>query len=199
MAPSDCHADLEVSRLAALAQFFAQSRNDTALLHDISAGDDSWALGCRSFARWRNLLIQKARTADWPWLGIINPGKRFVFSIGEVPVRFFRGSVTRPPNRTLAYSAPELAQLALAFDDIETPYAQLHWRFAIETGLLGEPTRVIFAGLTREDGSAACQWDLPFNLQGRSQLDVSTSGDMVEMPPPAVVIPIYKGTEHGSA
>jgi hypothetical protein len=197
VSPSDCHPDLQDSRLGALAQFFAATRSNTAELHDATAGDDSWSLGCRSFARSRNLLLQKAASGEWPWLGIVNPDKQFVFSIGVVPVRFFRGEVTRPPERTLAYSAPELAQIALAFDDVETPYAQLHWRFAIETGTLGEPIRVIFAGLAHEDGAVVCQWEIPFELD--SALTEPRSDDIINMPAPAVVVPLRKNTEHGTS
>lgn len=199
MSPSACHPDLLEARLEALAQFFAQTRADTANLHDAGAGDDSWVLGCRSFARWRNLLIQKAGTPGWSWLGIVNPGKRFVFSIGVVPVRFFRGSILRPPERTLAYSAPELGQLALAFDDVETPYAQLHWRFAIETGPLGEPVRVMFAGLAQDDAAVVCQWEIPFALAPSQPVEHMKADDVVEVPAPAVVVPAYKNADHGSA
>ena len=199
MTPSTCHPDLSEERLQALAQFFAQTRADTADLHDVVAGDDSWVLGCRSFARWRNLLKQLAGSPDWDWLSIVNPGKRFVFSVGAVPVRFFRGSIARPPERTLAYSAPELKQLALAFDDVETPYAQLNWRFAIETGPLGEPLRVIFAGLAREDGSVVCHWEIPFALMTAKPLDDPKTDDVVDVPAPAVLVPLHKNTGHGAS
>ena len=116
----------------------------------------------------------------------MNPGKRFVFSVGAVPVRFYRGSVNRPPERTLAHSAPELTQLALAFDDIETPYAQLHWRFAIETGPLGEPTAVIFAGLAREDRAVVCHWELAFDADNDAVPDEPKVDDIIELPAPAV-------------
>jgi hypothetical protein len=198
LTPTDCHPDFQEERLAALAQFFAETRSDVAGLHDVCAGDDGWSLGCRSFARCRNLLVQKASSAEWPWLRIVNPGKRFIFSIGAVPVRFFRGSINRPPERTLAYSALELAQRALAFDDIETPYAQLHWRFAIETGPLGEPTAVIFAGLAREDGAVICHWVLPFAVDDNALPDEPRIDDIVALPAPTVGITTSRTTTaHG--
>ena len=197
MSPLECHPDLKEDRLAALAQFFAQTRWATAELHDVTAGDDGWALGCRSFARARNLLLQKAASGEWSWLGIVNPGKQFVFAIGAVPVRFYRGSIARPPARTLAYSAPELAQLALAFDDVPTPYAQLHWRFAIETGILGEPVRVIFAGLAQADGAVVCHWELPFTVESAPVVAPQVD-DIVDMPAPTVVVSIRKNSEHGT-
>lgn len=185
--PSDCHPDLQEDRLSMLAQFFASTRMGVASLHDTSAGDDGWSLGCRSFARWRNNLLKKAKTGEWPWLNIVNPGKRFVFGIGVVPVRFFRGSVNRPPERTLSNSVPELNQLSLAFEDFPVSYRDLKWRFAIETGLLGEPTAIIFAGLGREDGAVVHKWNVPF-IPDIIDLDLPEpkTDDMVELPPPSV-------------
>jgi hypothetical protein len=187
--PSDCHPDLQEDRLAALAQFFASTRLGVASLHDASAGDDNWSLGCRSFARWRNNLLKKVQDGQWPWLNIINPGKRFIFGIGTVPVRFFRGSVNRPPERTLVNSLPELNQLTLAFDDTQTPYRDLKWRFAIETGYLGEPTAIVFAGLGREDGSVVCKWDIPF-IPDITEIEPGEprTDDMVELPPPNILV-----------
>jgi len=189
--PSDCHQDLQDDRLLALAQFFASTRSELVSLHDPTSGDDSWSLGCRGFARWRNLLSQKALAREWDWLGIVNPGKRFIFSVGSVPVRFYRGSIKNPPFRTLASSAQELTQMSLAFTTDANEYGQLKWRFAIETDHFGEPSAVIFAGLAGDDGTVVCHWKLPFDT---TNLDINIEeicfDDVVELPPPAVVAPI---------
>lgn len=191
--PQHCHPDLQEDRLYVLAQFFASTRSGVVSLHDPLAGDDAWSLGCRGFARWRNLLFQKSKTGEWPWLGIINPGKKFIFSIGSVPVRFFRGSIKRPPFRTLASSAQELTQLSLAFATETDQYRNLKWRFAIETDFLGEPSAVIFAGLAGEDGAVVCHWKLPFDTDIiELDLNVIRSDDVVELPAPTVGKPIQK-------
>jgi hypothetical protein len=65
--PSNVHPDLTDDRLQALANFFATTRSTVAALHDPLAGDDAWALGCRGFARWRNLLVSKSQSGEWPW------------------------------------------------------------------------------------------------------------------------------------
>lgn len=81
--PQHCHPDLQEDRLLALAQFFASTRSTVVSLHEPLSGDDGWSLGCRSFARWRNLLIQKSKLVEWPWLGIINAGKKLFFQLGR--------------------------------------------------------------------------------------------------------------------
>jgi hypothetical protein len=185
--PHECHPDLQEERLLSLAQFFACTRSAVVSLHDPLSGDDAWSLGCRGFARWRNLLTQKSKSGEWSWLGIVNPGKKFIFSIGSVPVRFYRGSIKRPPFRTLASNAQELTQMSLAFATEDDQYRNLKWRFAIETDFLGEPSAVIFAGLAGDDGAVVCHWKLPFDTENiEIDLGAIRDDDVVELPAPTV-------------
>jgi hypothetical protein len=191
--PSNCHPDLQEDRLLTLAQFFASTRSTVTALHDPLSGDDGWSLGCRSFARWRNLLLNKAKTGEWPWLSIISPGKKFIFAIGSIPVRFYRGSYSKPPFRTLAFNAQELTQLSLAFASTEVNYKYLKWRFAIETDYLGEPSSVIFASMSGDDGAVIFHWKLPFDT-ATFNIDLISirSDDMVELPSPIVSAPMVR-------
>ncbi|UVW30600.1 hypothetical protein [Massilia sp. H6] len=190
--PSNVHPDLTDERLQALATFFANTRSSVASLHDPFAGDDAWALGCRSFARWRNLLVGKIQSGEWPWFKVLDPSMHFIFGIGDVPVRFYRGTVKRPPSRTLAQSAQELTQLSLAFPMDKAQHRELYWRFAIETDFLGEPSKVVFAALAKEDGAAIYHWEIQFEkVDVDVKLDVRDE-DMIELPPPAVVVPLVK-------
>ena len=190
--PSDVHPDLTDERLQALATFFASTRSAVAALHDPLAGDDAWALGCRGFARWRNLLVSRFQSREWPWFRVIDPSKRFIFAIGNVPVRFYRVNSKRAPSRTLTQSAQELAQLSLAFSTDEMQYRQLSWRFAIETDFLGEPSKVVFAALAKDDGAVVYKWEIPFEkVNVDMRLDVR-SDDMIELPAPTVGAPEVK-------
>lgn len=184
--PSECHPDLTEDRLTLLADFFANVCSEVALLHDSGAGDDGWSLGCRRNARWRHRLAKKAQSGEWPWFTVVRSGKRFVFSVGSVPVRFYRGKHTRPNPNTLTYDAPELQQLAIAFKGIESPYKDLKYRFAIETGLLGEPAAVVFAGLAREDGAVVCSQKLAFTIKLNERDIAKTQSDMRQIPAPVV-------------
>jgi hypothetical protein len=193
--PSYVHPDLTEERLQALATFFASTRSAVAALHDPLAGDDAWALGCRGFARWRNLLVSKSQSGEWPWFQVLDPSKRFIFAIGSVPVRFYRGNTKRAPSRTLVQSAQELAQLSLAFSMEEVQYRELSWRFAIETDFLGEPSKVVFAALAKDDGAVVYHWAIPFDkVDVVVKLDVRDE-DMIELPAPSVVVPLIKKKE----
>lgn len=185
--PSDCHPDLTYERLQALAQFFASTRAKVVALHEPLNGDDAWALGCRGFARWRNQLLKKHMSGEWAWLKIINPGKKFIFSIGSVPVRFYRGSLKNPPQRSLAVSFEEARQMSLAFPDHGNNLSNLKWRFAITTDYLGLPTKVIFAGFSSESQVAA-QWEIPFDMTTETRVDLAANEDMVQLPAPKVSV-----------
>lgn len=184
--PCDCHPDLAEDRLQLLAQFFAETRAAIVELHEPLKGDDTWSLGCRGFARWRNLLTVKANSGEWPWLRIINPGKKFIFAIGAVPVRFYRGQLHKAPARTLAHTFEELAQLSLAFPADEADLRNLKWRFAIATDYLGLPSSVIFAGLSSEDGKVAHHWEIPFDVVASIDLPDVRHNDIVELPAPQI-------------
>jgi hypothetical protein len=163
-APWECHPHLTEERLLLLADFFSKTRVEVVDLHDPAAGDDAWSLGCRANAWWRNRLEMINKSRDWPWLGMVNAGKALVFTIGDVPVRFYRGQRTRPPHTTLAHRHDELKQLALAFGDSE--YRDLKWRFAISTGPTGQVTEIMLAGFSA-DGVCECYWPIPLTTTAK--------------------------------
>jgi hypothetical protein len=194
--PVDCHPALTDERLQVLAQFIAEVVERAASSHAVSEGDGNWGLGCKRFERIVNCLLREHVARRWEWFGVVNPGKRFVFSVGDVPVRFYRGKPDRAPARTLAVHTPELRQLSLAFDGLDAAYKELLYRFAIETGPLGEPVSIIFAALAKDDGAVVFSWDIPFNSHGlEEQIPAQESPDMVEIEPAPIGIPDQADTE----
>lgn len=192
--PWDCHPDLSKERLLRLAQFFAHTRRELMTHYDRSKGDDSWSLGCRGFSWCKNRLVAISNTTEWPWLSIFNPTKRFIFGIGAVPIRFYRGRIDRPPMGILANSFDELRQLSLAFRD-EPHLRDYKWRFAIETGHLGEPVNIIFAGLT-QSGEVVCYYNVPFETEIIDlPVLMQKASDAVELPEPVVLGPQVKKVE----
>lgn len=81
----------------------------------------------------------------------------------------------------------------LAFPSAEEHYKDLKWRFAIETDYLGEPSSVIFAAMSGDNGSVAYHWKLPFNTSNLN-LNVTSirNDDIVELPAPTVTAPMIK-------
>ena len=156
--PSDYHNDLQPERLQAIAGLIFGAARSAYHRHEPHRGDDRWSLGCVRFARIRNLLLDQAKNERWKWFGIVNDSKRLIFSIGVVPVRFCRGRLTNPPERTLAVWNDEVYQRSLAFPEDKT-LANITWRLLIETGHLGDPTKLVFAGYTSKR-TVYCSWDL---------------------------------------
>jgi len=192
--PWECHPDLTKERLSSLTLFFANTRNELMSLYDQKRGDDAWSLGCRGFSWCKNRLMMIAGKNEWSWLSVLNPTKRFIFGIGAVPVRFYRGRIDRPPMGTLANSFDELRQLSLAFPD-EPHFRDLKWRFAIETGLLGEPTNIIFAGLS-QSGEVISYANIPFEVEIiKLPLGSPIVSDEVVLPKPTVSAPFVKKAE----
>lgn len=173
--PSDYHPHLTDDRLSAIAEMLFSARYEAAQLHDPKSGDDAWSLGCRGFAWCRNRLLRKTASRDWPWLGIVSASKRLIVRIGDVPVRFYRGISDNPPQKTLANWSDETQQLVFAFGE-DSDLKDMKWRFVIETGFLGEPIKVIFAGYT-DAGKVYCSWD------------IRTPAEILKLTPPLNNIP----------
>ena len=103
----------------------------------------------------------------------------------------------RAPARTLAVHTPELRQLSLAFVGLDASYKELLYRFAFETGPLGEPVSIIFAALAKEDGAVVFSWDIPFASHDlEEQIPAQDSSDMVEIEPAPIGIPDQVDKEH---
>jgi hypothetical protein len=181
--PWDYHDDLSLDRLQLLAKVLRDTRRDAVALHDPAAGDTSWSLGCRVYARSTEML---SRTADdlWPWLVVVQSSLEFVFKIGAVPLRFFHGDASRPDAQHLKVAEVEARQLGFAFGDAS---ADLVWRIVVETNAAGEAEDIVLIGSTSER-DVECQFVIP-------RLDDSVSfleplkpegGGGVELPSPII-------------
>jgi hypothetical protein len=183
--PVEVHPEFTDERLSLIAHLISNAVNSAARRHQSTSGDDGWSLGCVRFARIKNLLIRKAQSGDWPWLAIINPGKKFIFSIGGVPIRFYRGKPDSAPERTLVVSSPEFLQMSLAFEGMDAELKKLCFRFAIETGILGETVSVVFAALAHEGGAPVHSWKINIDNDSaiETDLQIDNSVDMIDIPP----------------
>ena len=172
MNPWDFHPDLTEERLLLVAHEIADARHQVFDLFD-ERGDDAWSIGCRAFSWCRKRIVRLAEDAEWEWLSIVDPSKQFIFQIGEVPVRFFRGDAEAPLRKTLSTVHREAVQLSLEFPD-EPRALLLIWRFVIETDDRGDLTRIVFVGAT-PNGMPECVWEVPL-------LDVELEDLQVQMP-----------------
>ncbi|SFG52962.1 hypothetical protein SAMN05518801_1437 [Novosphingobium sp. CF614] len=190
MTPWEHHPALSRDRLIAIAQLIVRGRNLALDRFDPDVGCTGWTLGCEAFAFQRHQIVRAA--ADTDWLEILNPTMQFVFTIGDVPARFYRGEPEDPNTRTLKQTFSELQQLSLfGADELVKLTAEPLYRFAVETDLDGSTTAITFVILGGE--MPVLTWSIPLDepVTKISPLWVEGS-EGVELPAPSVGIPTKK-------
>lgn len=184
--PWDYHPDLTADRLTAIALLLRQGRHDAVERFDSEIGDDSWTLGCRAYKFGQFRVLEAHSTSRFSWLSIIDPSLRFIFGVGLVPVRFYRGDAEEPSNKTCRVTFPELDQFAIAFPEEETH--PMVYRFAVETDLDGSVLSIKFVGLRHKQ--AVLLWEVPLPTTAVSTFTpIEIGDDGVELPEPQVGLP----------
>lgn len=181
--PWQVHPALQEERLCFLANIIKKVRHKALLLHEPIEGDTNWGLGCRVHERTCNAI--KLSAEEQPWLEVIDPSLHFVFSVGGVPIRFYRGEAENPNPRQLSrkYSEIEAQQCAFAFAVENSVWL---WRMAIETDLDGEVMRIVMVQVS-ESGDIKNMWAIP--LTGNVLLITPIHNNLrdgVELEPPVV-------------
>jgi hypothetical protein len=161
--PWEFHGDLTEDRLVSVARMIVDGRQAAVELYDEEIGDNGWTLGCRAFQFGRARILRAVDEGAHDWLRAIDRSLQLVFTIGEVPVRIYRGEADEPTGRTLRQGLHELRQLSFSFGERDDG-RELAYRFAVETGVDGSAISVKFVGLRGE--TAVLNWDVP--LEGRS-------------------------------
>ena len=126
---------LTVDRLSLIATLIRTVRKDCVDLYEPQNGDGPWSLGCRVYERTFFAIKEFAKDeAVATWLSINREFRplQFSFSIGPVPLRFYRGDPDDPPSHVLARSDGELLhmQYCIHFDD--RPAVDTVLRLAVE-------------------------------------------------------------------
>ena len=185
--PWDIHPDLSQERLVSVGQLLRLARNDALDRFDPNIGDDSWTLGCCAFQYGRHRISEAALSGRFSWLAVQDDSKHFVFRIGAIPVRFYRGAADEPTARTLQQSFPELRQLSLGFPE-ESVERNFAYRFAIETDTDGMILSISFVALLGD--SPVLRWDIPLDAEIRPIHSIGgILAEGVELNAPTVRIP----------
>ncbi|MBK1793785.1 hypothetical protein JHL21_04675 [Devosia sp. WQ 349] len=167
MKPWEFHPDLTADRLEVVARLIALARDMVVDRHEPSIGDDDWVLGCRAFRSSCHMITSFSEQEDVNWLSIVDPSKRFVFRLGSIPLRFYRGDPEDQNHRVKNVSFPELRQLSLAFD---TPdLLDVTVRIAIETDAEGAALAIFCVGSHADE--ILFNWNIPFS----SPIDLRTA------------------------
>ena len=151
----------------------AHARRDAVRLAAYDMGDDSWSVGCRSYAFGRQRLRRAAERGTYNWLTVLDESHHFVFLIEDVPVRFYRGSADEPTARTLRRQAVEAQQLTLALG--EEKAEGLVFRFALEASAAAGVEGVVFLALRGEEGQVECFWPLVLEAPSTDHLRRETT------------------------
>lgn len=187
MYPWELNAGLSADRLIRIAELIQTGRNRALDRFDGSIGCTGWTAGCEAFAFQRHEIIQAAAEIDW--LEILDSSMRFVFSVGGIPVRFYRGEPDDPNSRTLEQTFPELRQLSLfGPEELSKLGNGRVYRFAVETDVDGSLTAISFVALDGE--TPVLVWPIPLDGSVTKIAPLWAAGDEgVELPPPAVGLP----------
>jgi hypothetical protein len=153
-------------------------------------GCSPWSVGCEAFEFQKFEISQAA--PDLPWLEIINSTMQFVFSIGDVPVRFYKGAPDDPTTRTLKQSFAELNQQSLfSTEELIHLTAEPLYRFAVETDESGAVLAISFVVLNGE--SPVLVWPVPVDeAVTRLSATWTPPAEGVDLPPPAVKVAAEK-------
>jgi len=144
--PWEACPELLLERLQLIAENLRDVRHDALETHDEEKGDDAQVHGTVAYARSRRRITDLAASGLHPWLGVIDPSRRFIFSIGGVSMRMYRGDSRRPPERNLRSFVTELLAMQLPlFEDsaLGLDGSGWVWRMAIETDYSGLVIRVV--------------------------------------------------------
>lgn len=192
--PWDYHRDLTEERLTTVALLIVDGRQTAVELFDEEAGDNGWTLGCRAFQFGRARILRAVDGQEYPWLGLIDRSLQLIFTIGEVPIRIYRGEADDPTDRTLRQSNNELRQLGFSFDERDEG-RDLAFRFAVETDVDGSVLAVNFVGLRGE--TAVLNWEVPIDSALGGAIGVPAT-EPVELDAPAVGVRDRAQTKAGS-
>lgn len=206
--PWDRHPDLTKERFARIACEIVRVRDDALLAHEPDKGDGPWGYGCRALERQIDAIKKLAEQEDW--LMILEEGRHFVFQVGSVPVRFYKGRASKPKPNSLQQRSPELTaqQKAFAFADEQNWI----WRLAIETDVTGRVARIVAVevSLSNKGGKekvidVRTLWEIPIDGSVNAVASVSSmkrEGKQLEKPkvrPKAKAQTNKNGTNDGGA
>lgn len=182
MQPWDYDPELSEERLVKIAQLIERGRNDAVDRHEPAIGGTNWTRGVCAYSYACHQIEQAAGTPGFEWLTLIDNGMRFQFSVGKVPMRFWRGDPSEPSAKISAPTAIE--QLIL---DLEpgVPTAGVLFRIGVVTDEDGSMLQAYFAAL--RTGRAETIW--PISLTDAAPLIVLLDEDRPEgreLPPPAI-------------
>jgi len=166
--PTEIHLELSEERVCAVANVMRERRHACVINHLAHEGDDGWVLGSRCWQWIRARLIKLADGEYKDWLSIVENGKggsHFVFAIGGVPIRFYRGDPEDvPPKQIECNQAEDLAmQIAFSFSERKKKREKVetHIRIAVDTDENGEAADITLIQVDEDLNLVGDGWVIP--------------------------------------
>jgi hypothetical protein len=159
MKPEELHPGLTRERLMLVAGLIREARHSAVQSYQPENGDLPWSLGCVAYVRSIYAIARAAEERE-DWLKVIESGLHFVFAVGGVPLRFYRGEPESPPGTSLRCRYPEIEALQLAFGFVRRKIDGV-LRLAVTIDEQGEASSVTLVQVD-EAGEPIDSWRIPF-------------------------------------
>ena len=181
--PWNDYPSLTVERLTKIGSIMRDARDTTVALHDASAGDTAWSLGCRVYSR--TMFRIKRETLNLNWLRVLPESQslKFTFTVGMLPIKFYKGEPEDIPSRSLVRSFAELDQLKIAFPNSRAEATHL-LRIAVGTGIYGQATSIALVEVD-DTGTPIRSFEIP---KGESENIVSLRPMPINLAPPRIEV-----------
>ncbi|MGH7484085.1 MAG: hypothetical protein ACREMY_00600, partial [bacterium] len=102
-----------------------------------------------------------AREAMAP--AVLNPELHFVFGIGGLPLRFYKGSADEKTGKSLKRQYPEIHAFQFVMEFVDQPVYDRVLRLAVEIDDAGEVTGVVLVQLDKE-GNPHNPWPIQLDI-----------------------------------
>lgn len=182
------YPDLTQTRLTTLASEIRRVRSECVALHTPEDGDGDWSLGCRVYQRTFFAIRELAKIVDWLTINPELKALQFSFSVGSVPLRYYKGDPDDPPSRYLTHSDGELQHLRLCFDFEGLPSANTILRLAVDVDATRQASSVSLIEID-EFKDVIGKYRIPFDAQTTRVTPMQTPPVNI---PPIVAEPLNK-------
>lgn len=184
------YPDLTQTRLTALANEIRRVRGECVALHAPDQGDGDWSLGCRVYQRTFFAIKELAKSVDWLTINPELKALQFSFSVGSVPLRYYKGDPEDPPSRYLMHSDGELQQIQLCFEFEGLPSVDTILRLAVDVDATRQASSVSLVEID-EFKEVIGKYRVPFDAQTSRVTPMQTPPVNI---PPIVAEPLKKET-----
>jgi len=151
--PAAYAPELTADRLQTVANWLLDELQAT---HDdlVRTTDTAWTKGCTTFGRQHSRIIAEWQSGRHSWLGLLDPSKALVFTIGGVPCRFSNDDPENPSKKAVLEVNPHQR----AFVEFVAADRAVRFCFVVDRGVDGiADPYVVLHGLS-EENVVLCRW-----------------------------------------